>query len=65
MNQHTFLTRINDTTFNDLQLVKGLSNQSINSLLNEGARLVVSEKKEQIAIQNGSRNTLQGMTETW
>ena len=65
MNQHTFLTRINDTTFNDLQLVKGLSNQSINSLLNEGARLVVSAKKEQIAIQNRSRNTLQGMTETW
>ena len=56
MHQHTYLTRIDDQTFLDLKRVKELEGRSINSLINEGAKLVRDRCMEKIAQQRKTRN---------
>ena len=62
MRTHNFPLRINDELWDDIKRVQQLDNQSANSILNQGARLIVKEKLEQISQQKRNRNTLQDMT---
>ena len=62
MNTHNYQLRIKDDLWNDIKRVQQLDNQSANSILNQGARLIVKEKLQQISQQKQNRNTLQDMT---
>ncbi len=62
MRTHNFPLRINDELWDDIKRIQKLDNQSANSILNQGARLIVREKLEQISQQKRNRNTLQDMT---
>ena len=48
MNTHNYLTRIKDEHWEDIQRIKSLDNSSANVIINEGIRLVVKEKLQQI-----------------
>ena len=56
---HTYPARIDANIYNDLVKIKDLDNRSINSLLQEGARLVRNQYVEQIAQERKTRITLQ------
>ena len=56
---HTYPARIDANIYNDLVKIKDLDNRSINSLLQEGARLVRNQYVEQIAQERKTRATLQ------
>jgi len=56
---HTYPARIDANIYNDLVKIKDLDNHSINSLLQEGARLVRNQYVEQIAQERKTRKTLQ------
>ena len=56
---HTYPARIDANIYNDLVKIKDLDNRSINSLLQEGARLVLNLYVEQIAQERKTRTTLQ------
>jgi len=58
---HNYLTRIQDEQWEDLQKIKQLDNRSVNSYINEGIRLVVKEKLQQISTLKKNRNTLENM----
>ena len=58
---HNYLTRIDDQQWEDLQKIKQLDNRSVNSYINEGIRLVVKEKLQQISTMKKNRNTLEDM----
>ena len=62
MRTHNFPLRINDELWYDIKRVQQLDNQSANSILNQGARLIVKEKLQEISQQKRNRNTLQDMT---
>ena len=55
---HTYPARIDANIYNDLLKIKGLDGRSINSLLQEGARLVRNRYVEQIAQDRKTRTTL-------
>ena len=59
---HNFPLRINDELWDDIKRIQKLDNQSANSILNQGARLIVKEKLQEISQQKRNRNTLQDMT---
>ena len=61
MNQHTYLTRIQDDTWVDLQKIKSMTSKSINTLLNEGCRLVRDEELRRLSQQRKTRTTLHSM----
>ena len=61
MRTHNYLTRIKDEHWEDLQKIKQLDNRSVNSYINEGIRLVVKEKLQQISTMKKNRNTLEDM----
>ena len=56
---HSYPTRIDAKIYDDLVKIKDLDNRSINSLLQEGARLVRNQYVEQIAQERKTRTTLQ------
>ena len=56
---HTYPARIDANIYDDLMKIKDLDNRSINSLLQEGARLVRNQYVEQIAKERKTRTTLQ------
>lgn len=58
---HNYLTRINDEQWTDLQRIKDLDNRSFNSLINEGVRLVVKNKLQELSTLRKSRTTLENM----
>ena len=62
MNTHNYQLRIKDDLWNDIKRIQQLDNQSANSILNQGARLIVKEKLQEISQQKRNRNTLQDMT---
>ena len=62
MRTHNFPLRINDELWDDIKRVQQLDNQSANSILNQGARLIVKEKLQEISQQKRNRNTLQDIT---
>lgn len=53
--------RVQDETWEDLSRVKSLDNSSYNTLINEGIRLVVKDKLEQLSTLRKNRNSLQDM----
>ena len=61
MNIHNYLTRIKDEHWEDIQRVKTLDNSSANSIINEGIRLVVKEKLQQMSTLRKNRTSLQNM----
>jgi len=62
MKQHTYCTRINDETWIDIQRVKQLDGRSINSLINEGLRMVRDAKMQELARNRKTRNSLESAT---
>ena len=61
MKTHNYLCRINDDQWIDLMKVKSLDKRSFNSLIQEGCRLVVQEKLQQLSTLRKNRNSLQNM----
>ncbi len=61
MNTPNYLTRIKDEHWEDIQRVRTLDNRSANSIINEGIRLVVQEKLQQLSTLRKNRTSLQNM----
>ena len=61
MNTHNYLTRIKDEHWEDIQRVKTLDNRSANSIINEGIRLVIKEKLQELSTLRKNRTSLQNM----
>ena len=55
---HSYPARIDAQIYDDLLKIKSLDNRSINSLLQEGARLVRNKYVDQIAQDRKTRTTL-------
>ena len=56
---HTYPARIDANIYDDLLKIKDLDKRSINSLLQEGARLVRNQYVEKIVEDQNTRNTLE------
>ena len=61
MNTHQYLTRIKDEHWEDIQRVKTLDNRSANSIINEGIRLVIKEKLQELSTLRKNRTSLENM----
>jgi len=61
MNTHNYLTRIKDEHWEDIQRVRTLDNRSANSIINEGIRLVVKKKLEELSTLRKNRTSLHNM----
>ena len=61
MNTHNYLVRVKDEHWEDVQRIKSLDNSSANIIINEGIRLVVKEKLQQMSTLRKNRNSLQNM----
>ena len=61
MNTHNYLIRVKDEHWEDIQRIKSLDNSSANIIINEGIRLVVKEKLQQLSTLRKNRNSLQNM----
>ena len=61
MRTHNYLCRISDDQWIDLMKIKSLDKRSFNSLIQEGCRLVVQEKLQQLSTLRKNRNSLQNM----
>jgi len=61
MNTHQYLTRIKDTHWEDIQRVMTLDNNSANSIINQGIRLIVKQKLEELSTLRKNRTSLQNM----
>lgn len=61
MNTHNYLVRVKDEHWEDIQRIKSLVNSSANIIINEGIRLVVKEKLQQMSTLRKNRNSLQNM----
>ena len=58
MNTHQYLTRIKDEHWEDIQRVKTLDNCSANSIINEGIRLVIKQKLQELSTLRKNRTSL-------
>jgi len=61
MNTHNYLIRVKDEHWEDIQRVKTLDNSSANSIINEGIRLVVKKKLEELSTLRKNRTSLQNI----
>ena len=61
MNTHNYLTRIKDEHWEDIQRVKSLDNCSANSIINEGIRLVIKQKLQELSTLRKNRTSLHNM----
>ena len=61
MRTHQYLMRVQDKTWEDLSRVKSLDNSSYNTLINEGIRLVVKDKLQQLSALRKNRTSLDNM----
>ena len=61
MRHHNYLTRLDDQTYLDLKRVKEINGRSINSLLNEGARLIRDKTMQEIAQQRKTRGSMESV----
>ena len=61
MNTHNYLTRIKDEHWEDIQRVKTLDNSSANQIINQGIRLIVQKKLEELSTLRKNRTSLQNM----
>ena len=61
MNTHNYLIRVKDEHWEDIQRVKTLDNSSANSIINEGIRLVIKQKLQELSTLRKNRTSLQNM----
>ena len=61
MNTHQYLTRIKDEHWEDIQRVKTLDNCSANSIINDGIRLMIKEKLQELSTLRKNRTSLHNM----
>ncbi len=61
MNTHNYLIRVKDEHWEDIQRIKSLDNSSANVIINEGIRLVVKKKLEELSTLRKNRTSLQNM----
>ena len=61
MNTHNYLVRVKDEHWTDIQRIKTLDNTSANVIINEGIRLVVKKKMEELSTLIKNRTSLQNM----
>ena len=61
MNTHQYLTRIKDTHWEDIQRVMTLDYSSANQIINQGIRLIVKQKLEELSTLRKNRTSLQNM----
>ena len=61
MNTHNYLVRVKDEHWEDIQRIKSLDNSYANIIINEGIRLVVKKKIEELSTLRKNRNSLQNM----
>ena len=61
MNTHNYLVRVKDEHWEDIQRVRTLDNRSANSIINEGIRLVIKKKMEELSTLRKNRTSLQNM----
>ena len=61
MNTHNYLVRVKDEHWTDIQRIKSLDNSSANVIINEGIRLVVKKKMEELSTLRKNRTSLQNM----
>ena len=61
MNTHNYLVRVKDEHWTDIQRIKTLDNSSANVIINEGIRLVVKKKMEELSTLRKNRTSLQNM----
>ena len=58
---HQYLCRIPQDTWEDVNKVKDLDNQSYNNLITEGLRLVCKEKLQELSTRRKNRESLSSM----
>ena len=61
MNTHNYLIRVKDEHWENIQKVKTLDNRSANSIINEGIRLVIKQKLQELSTLRKNRTSLQNM----
>ena len=61
MNTHNYLIRVKDEHWEDIQKVKTLDNRSANSIINEGIRLVIKQKLQELSTLRKNRTSLHNM----
>ena len=61
MNTHNYLIRVKDEHWEDIQKVKTLDNRSANSIINEGIRLVIKQKLQELSTLRKNRTSLENM----
>ena len=61
MNIHQYLTRIKDEHWEDIQRVMTLDNSSANSIINEGIRLVIKQKLQELSTLRKNRTSLENL----
>ena len=61
MNTHNYLIRVKDEHWEDIQRVKTLDNSSANQIINQGIRLIVKQKLEELSTLRKNRTSLQNM----
>ena len=61
MNTHNYLTRIKDEHWEDIQRVMTLDNSSANQIINQGIRLIVKQKMEELSTLRKNRTSLQNI----
>ena len=61
MNTHNYLIRVKDEHWTDIQRIKSLDNSSANVIINEGIRLVVKKKMEELSTLRKNRTSLENM----
>ena len=61
MKTHNYLVRVKDEHWTDIQRIKTLDNSSANVIINEGIRLIVKKKLEELSTLRKNRTSLELM----
>ena len=61
MRRHSYLTHMDENLWDDLQKLKKMDSQSINSLMNTAVRKLVKERVAEVAQVRKTRTTLDNM----
>lgn len=65
MMKHNYLMSINEDDWNDLQMIKKLTDAPFSELMREGLRSIVKEKKEEISETKRMREKLSQMSDNF
>lgn len=60
--RHSYLTHLDQNLWDDLQKLKKLDNQSINSLIQSAVRKLIRERVAEVAQVRKTRTTLDNLT---